>query len=1144
MASNSPETEGRKRKDSIGSLKRDQPLFTARRLGPPSQQPTEFFTDSLNNSYIPSPSPPKENARPGILPKPRQKLGTPRSLAASFKAASDQSHWPSSPTSPERKLSPHKSSIRPPQSNVRNTAKLPSRPTYLPRRLTTPEPTRGRKFTVVSPSSSASSPPRGLAEAYQRIKNEENLAEEDGNEAIEDDMGSHANGNSDQERQEVDRIRSQRLQDAPSPTSLKASRMSSPWRLDEENLRPKNQGNEIGNSSHLSGSETGTSYMDNLTGTSSLGELSSYAKDMERVNRAIKSGPLFAKRSRLGNGTNLVRLKPPERSDESSDSTHGSESVSSMGSTLYANVPPQWGRKSRPAKDWLNRINTKSGGLSGDMLKNNSVDNLVLEKAGHDEAIDGWIMTGAQDSKTGEDQASQQERLPPNHDPFTAGRKQSLERVEEWELNEDDFTGRSLQVSDSPPIRVRNAALDPILEREIDSLAKRAVTTSRLGEIRVKTSEENLVRKLHIQSAEDLSLGSIESDRESLRRKRSSLKFPLKPFVENRSYSSISGAVLGSGGDPIPSSPITIYRSNSNVSSNENGAGGTKTEEEKVSYHRPSHGRADSRDLLRELARATSQTSTPTTSTSTRTSTPIKEGDEVDAQTQTTGKDKGVAFVVEPQLEIEPTAAVQQAQVKDKTKNIDILPSIENIGIEKSIQQMARHSKSFEDLRAPQEKPLEQTPRQLRSTADLKTPIVTGAWIDTPLPTSSHRPLSSRPNDLEEKNLNIEIVDPSEKKDTTHLIRKLNPNVLSPRPKSQTQRPLSDSNPLLPKSALESIINAAKSKSRSTSLGVRKSAKKSHSDSDEDPTLQLSEETIQSLEKMLAHDDGDTTPSENSPEEATIQPLPSPPISPREDHPVAQQQLPSHPQTPPKGDPTLSRPATRAQNSRYSELQSYGQQIARLGNVGPSIRDAKKRLTNLEKVISSAVPSPSQPKIPQGECDEAGEFHDFIWPCERCGCTARRDSETVASNIPQQGGVAIIQIPVPRLWRWHRNSWRPRVTWLGVFALIGVLWWVADEIAWYIRSTFSASPISNPVLTSIIPARSTVILSTPTPWKATALTSPRLDLRLFSSKSSIAISATLFSTPSFDQSMSWFLSSFVLLRPWLDILLASCLVGM
>lgn len=1050
MASNSPETEGRKRKDSTGSLKRDQPLFTARRFGAPSQQPTEIFTDSLNNSFIPSPSPPKENARPGIRPKPRQKLGTPRSLAASFKAASDQSHWPSSPTSPERKLALPAPFNRPPQSNARSTAKPPSRPTYLPRRVTTPEPTRGRKFTVVSPSSSASSPPRGLAEAYQRIKNEENLAEEDGDEPTGDGMRSHANGHSEQERREVDRIRSQRLEDAASPTSLKASRMSSPWRLDEENLRARNQGNEMESSSHLSESESGTSNMDSLTGTSSAGELSPYAKDVERVNRAIKSGPLFTKRSRLGNGTNLTRLKHPERSDESSDSTHGSGSLSSIGSTLYANVPPQWGRKSRPAKDWLNRINTKSGVLAGDKLKDNSIDNLVPEKSGHDEAVDGWVMTGVQGLKSDEDQPSQRGDLPPNHASSTEGRKESLERVDEWELNEDDFTGRSLQVSDSPPIRIRNAALDPIIELEIDSLAKRAVTTNRLGEIRVKTSEENLGRKLQVQSAEDLSLGSIESDRETLRRKRSSLKFPLKPFIENRSYSSMSGAVLGSGGDPIPDSPITVYRSNSNFSNSENVPSGIKTDEEKVSYHRSSHGRADSRDLLRELARATSVTSTPTTTTSTRTTTPTKEGEEVVVRPETTGKDKGVAFADEPQLEVEDIAAFQPAEVKEKNKTPDIPPSIENIEIQKPIRQMARHSKSFEDLKAPQEKPLEQTPRQLRSTTDLKTPVVTGAWIDTPVPTSDHRPLLQRPNDLEEKSLDIEIVSPREKNDTTHLIRKLNPNILSPRSKPQPPKPLSDTSPLLPKSALESIINAAKSKSQSTALGVPKSAKKSHSDSDEDPTLQLSEETIQSLEKLLAHNDGDTTPLANSPVETTTQPLPSPPPSPRDyDHPVAQEQPPSHPPTPPEGDPTPSRPATRAHNSRLSELHSYARQIARLGNVGPSIRDAKKRLTNLEKAISNAVPS-SQLKSPQGECDEAGEFHDFIWPCEKCGCTARRDLGTVSSNLPQQGGAAIIQIPIPRLWRWQRNSWRPRVTLLGVLVFVGALWWMADQIAWYI----------------------------------------------------------------------------------------------
>ncbi len=1009
MASNSPETEGRKRKDSIGQLKRDRPLFTARRFGP-SQKPTDFFTDSLNNSSIPSPSPTKENTQPGIRAKPRPKLGTPRSLAASFKATSEinnHSHRPSSPPSPDQTPRIYAPNSRPVQTDVRNQAKTPSKPTNLPRRVKTTDPPRGRQLPIASPSSSASSPPRGLAEAYQRIQNEENLAEED---TVDDDTAYDYSDR--EERREHDRIRTQITRDTTSSIPLRASEGSSPGRSDEGYFQTGNQTKEMEHNSHQSESESGRSIPDNLTENSSTGELSQYTKDLLRVNRAMNSGPLFTKRTRVGDTASLTRLKLPDRSDESSDSARGAESVSSAGSKLYANVPPQWGRKSRPGKDWLNRINTKNGIVSGDSPKPERVDALPPEKTVHDEALEGWVVTGADGSKTGEDRALQP-ATSREHAPAAESRKRSLERVEEWELNEDDFTGRSLQASDSPPIRVRNATLDPIIEREIDSLARRAVTTNRLGEIRVKRSEENLGRKLRSQSVEDLSHQNIDSDRDSLRRKRSSLKFPLKPFVDNKSYSSISGAVLGSGGDPVPNSPITIYRSTSNASMKDNGASGVKIDGEKVASRRPSHGRADSRDLLRELARATSQSSTPT-----------KEGIVADIASDKTAVEKASSGEIQP--EFDSPAMDQTPQMTEESKPLGNERLPEKAEIDKQIQQ---------------------TPRQSKPLRELKTPLVTGAWIDTPLPVSGHGPPSPAPTDLEEEYPPLDSDDYTPKVTTTHLIRKLNPHILSPRPKAQPQRALKDTGPVLPKSALESIITAAKSKSRSTSSDKSKSAMKLNRDSDEDPTLQLSESTIQSLEKMLENDDSEKpTP--------TVQSLPSPSSILRDDD----QSVAALPSPPPSPLPVSledgsseSRPTTTAQPSRLSELQSYARQMTRLGNVGPSIRDAKRRLSNIEKAISSSVatsPLKSKSSTPQNECEEAGEFHDFIWPCERCGCTARRDLGVAAQSIAQGGDMTTISIPVPKLWKWRPDDWRPRLTWLGMVALVGALWWMGDWIAW------------------------------------------------------------------------------------------------
>lgn len=989
MAPISPEPEGRKRKESIGHLKRDRPLFTARR-SVLSQQPPDFFTDSLNTSSIPIPSPTKENTRPGIRSKPRPKLGS-RSLAASFQAtseANDENQRPSTSPSLDRRSTTYVSQIRPAQSNARSLAKSPSRPpSHLPR-VKTPSPERGRQLSIVSPTSSASSPPRGLAEAYQRINDEESLAQED---SIEGDMETLSYDYASQERsRELDRLRMQRIQDAVSPITLKATRKPFPRLLSEELRDAEARAKAMEENSHESDSESAISNLDNFSGNFTA-EISQHAKDLARVNGAMKSDAKVFAKARLSNkvGLTVENLSRRNGSNESLSSALGGGSTSSKGSNPSLNVPQKWGRKARPGRDWLNRINNKSGRLTGDTPKRNNVDETVLEEPEQNERLEEWVTTAAEGLNSGEDdQPRPQSSASRDSTPTAASRKKSMERVAEWEINDDDFTGQSLQVSDSPPIRIRNATVDRLLEREIDSLAKRAVTTSRLGELRERTSEEHLGRRLYSQSAEDLSKSGIEGDRETLRRRRSSLKFPLKPFVDDKSYSSISGAVLGSGGDPIPDSPITIYRSTSDVSSTDNGQSG-KMDDERGPAHRPLHERGDSRDLLRKLARVSSHSPTST-----------KEGPSPETQRETVPEnikpDEGASNF---------GTATDQSALAEEEENHDRKNHLPDVKIEK---------------------PVQDTPRPSRSNADLKTPLITGAWIDTPLPTGSRGlPLPTPANLEDDKDFTMKSGDQSRKIATTDLIRKLNPNILSTRPKLNSQRPLKDTGPLLPKSALESILSAAKSNSQPTY--------QRNLDSDsEDPTLDLGDSTIQSLEEILHDDSNFSTLLSQSP--------PSPSL-PQNNNLTEDQK----PEDLLKGDYSEDEPLTPAQKPRLSELQSYARQISRLGNVGPSIRDAKRRLASLEKAISKSVSDlPSKSLEIQGGCDEAGEFHDFIWPCDRCGCPGRMDSDSY--NLTRY--MTTISIPVPKLWRWRRDDWRPRLTWLGLVTLVWWTWWIGEWAAW------------------------------------------------------------------------------------------------
>lgn len=971
-------------KSSVGRDQFSNPRYSQ---VPPSQQPPDFLTDSLNTSYIPSPSPKKDNTRPGLRARPRRILGTPRSLAASFKASSEKNadYRPSSPAS-STDINAHGYIISP----GKQTEKA------VPSRIKTPSPVRDRQVSVVSPSSSASSPPHGLAEAYQRINDEELLAQED---SIHNEMENYTYDYSVPDISlETDMARLQRIHNSVSPISLRASRRASPKRHGEDLATEGLQTKEKEDDAMESETESVLSNLDNLTENS--GSSSQYARDLQRVNGALNGDAQAFRKARLGNrvGLTVENLKRRNDSNEALGNALGGGSISSKGSDPSINIPREWGRKARPGKDWLNRINGKSGKFTGDVSKKEKVQEnrlpkqdtagLVHEKDDHAESLDEWIKTEVEvPHTTDEDIPIDESELSRNSTPTVIKRNMSLERVADWEINDDDFTGRSIQVSDSPPIRVRKPAVDRILEQEIDILAKRAVTTNRLGELREKTSEESMRRRLHSRSAEDLSQDA-EKHGEVSRQRRASVKFPLKPIVEGRS--NLSETILADEGDPIPDSPIVVFRSSSAVNNAGAGSDYVVDDQSKGSSRRSSHDRQDSRDLLRKLSKATSESPTPT-----------KE-----AQPPEILNDDAIRINIPSHL-ILSTAGKEDEKAEQSVDG----------------EQKIDHN-HFLDAKV-EEKPIQRTPLRSRSNSNLKTPLVTGAWIDTPLPTGGNGLPLPTPADLEDENeITLDTEKETRKIAATDLIRKLNPNILTARPKLQNQGPLKNTGPLIPKSALESIISAAKSNSKS-SLPRTPTSANTNSDSEEDPPLNLGDSTIQSLEDMLA----DTDYSDLL--------APSPPSSPSA--------------TPRDQDRTDPKPLTPTEKSRLSDIQSYARQISRLGNVGPSIRDAKRRLASLERALSRTRPAPAPASASksllsaQSECDEAGEFHDFIWPCERCGCPARRD---LAFAQHATGNLTTISISLPNLWRWRPNDWRPRLTWLGVVTLVWIAWWMGDRIAW------------------------------------------------------------------------------------------------
>lgn len=953
MVSQSQEIKGERRKPSVDSIRDQRQLRISSRRYPLSQQAPVFETESLlNTSNAQSSSPAKPYAQPTSRTQSRQAFNSGRSLAPSYAATprkQDENKPPFSAGSSPRGSRRTSLKSRPAQT-LRSTPKSAEKAED-PRgqaHLKTPSPARGRQNSLVSPASSASSPPRGLAEAYQRIVDEEILAHE---ESIEE-MGEYVDSPTPSEE-----VRHHDRMENESPTSLKASRRATPPTSQEERKTSKPSFRDI--YENLGDVENGTvsSIPDCVHSDSPIREDSQHAQDLRRMNGAVKSEPQIFRKALVGNRAGLT-VENLRRNDDGSESRGSSlgGSISSRTSDPSINVPRQWGRKARPGKDWLSRINSKSGRLTGDVPKRRILDDVGLAPSEQRE-VGNKLAAAAADVVSTEAASSR------SSTPTTAAlRSKSRDRVLEWELQDEDFTGRSLQISDSPPIRIRNATLDKILEQEISTVAKRAVTTNRLGELREKSSAEHLGRRSPSRS-----------------RERSQRRNEAIPPEQGRSQESPGNEVKtpknveGFGrGEPVPDTPVVIYRSDSSSSrANEDSLDGVGAEQS--TFQRPKHVRHDSHDLLRKLARATSASPSPSTE--------------------------------------------------------DIGVSIE--------QRRSDHARQPDDKNEQPPERSQKTPQAIKSNVYLKTPMVTGAWIDTPLPTGGRGPPMPTPDidDAETKTLQRD----SQKIATGELIRKLSPHTTRPK---MPDEDLKKTAPRLPRSALESIINAAKRKVQDDDRLPLPNQ------TEEDATLLLGDSTIHSLEELMVNDTDVSALLEPSPIA-----LETKTTSTTRDKP-----LPSKPQS---EDDEESPPTSPNQSNRprLTDLQAYTRQLSRLSNLIPSLRETKNGLASLERAVSApATPATSkaltqEPKYPQQslstkdkECTEAGEFHDFIWPCERCGCPAAlsRTGPRDVRGYDYDFDLARISIPIPRLWRWRQESWRPRLTWPGVVVFALWLLWIGE----------------------------------------------------------------------------------------------------
>jgi len=799
-----------------------------------------------------------------------------------------------------------------------------------------------------------------LAEAYRRIEDEEYLASREDDSV--DDPG-YMDGSGSEKVEHIHQDHQQEQSGAGSSPSRRKSRTRSLRKafneVTDEEMRHMSDGTHLRSSDE----DSTNSIPANPEEDTFDRVLTQYDKDEQRLRGALGSDvqPFKKARPRDRAGLTIENLHRKDASSRSGSITRGSSSISSKGSDPSFNIPQGWGRKGRGNNTWLSRISQESGKFTGDK------SNLRALRTAESPAQDGkepssqvvdWIAAAAEVALPSvENDSLQTDSIAIRSTPASHQKRQassaSSDRIRRWEFLDDDFTARSLQISDSPPIRLRNGALDAIREREIESLEKSAVTTNRLGELKEKKSLERVRRR-----SPSLTTDAIveetreEAERESGRWASSRASLHPPPEVEETEahqketpFKEKSPEPRSDRPDPDSEKPLTFTKPDLGVSSIWPSQG-------------PNTERHDSRDLLRKLARATSASPSPNV--------PERdEGSEVKARATSTDETE--------QSAVEVTHAKADVSSEQDTQKTEISSDGER-----------RPLSSTRGL-------VESTPEPKMANVYLKTPLVTGAWIDTPLLIGGRGPPMPTPEaaeDDEEPSFDNEAV--LVKLDSDGVVTESN---LTTRRERHPRPPLAETAPLLPKSALAAIIEKAKS-----------NAKRQEHDFTEanDDTLLLDDSTIQSLEELLAGDNDNNNAV-----------LLTPPRSSSPSSPSALQHKSPQPHSPPV-------------TTREQEVQSYNNLTSRLSKVGLSISDAKKGIASLERAVFIAPSRPSSALTSGEECTEAGEFHDFIWPCERCGRRGRDDS------IEWQS----LRVSMPRLWTWRKEDWMPRLTPVGTISTI------------------------------------------------------------------------------------------------------------
>jgi hypothetical protein len=582
------------------------------------------------------------------------------------------------------------------------------------------------------------------------------------------------------------------------------------------------------------------------------------ARDERRLSQALGARPQAFRKARTHPRVgltldNLERNNAAAGTDAHVKFESPPSSTGSARSDPAIHAPATWGRKSRSNRNWMRTITYEEEQQQQQQQTPAPADDTIHN---HYDEADAHVPR-----RSVEDSPLSHKGTPRN------------DQSQEWDLT---FELNEASMIASTPYIPRSTVLDDIRQREIESVKEQAAATARLERIR-QGSPEHTRRRASSTRTVDTVNSSIRTT-EQVTQPSPSPKRRLR--TRTHSWQSIGKAqpVTGMGKeDP----PVAMYKSAENIATVDREVVVTA---QAMPPRRIPNRREDSQDLLRRLARVSNTPSPRQVAPSRPESAPpgLLDSASQTGVTETTQSESKPASVEETHASAEvpnAAAATSTAQQDENEPKEGEAPQAE----------AAANTEQADATPMPKERPV----------LNPKTPVVTGAWVDTPGPRTVQRP------------------------SVTSRSRSQSPMKGSPRKQRLSDKaealPVEPVRPQLPKSALQALVDEAKSQGRR-------------------PSADFGDSTINSLEDLIA-------PSAESPmDEDTLQGL----------------QLPTE------------TPRNEAERQRQQELLHLHRMNDRLRAARTSIRDASRGMKRVEDQVEH---------VEEGENGEKVKVLSRTCPC-------------------------------------------------------------------------------------------------------------------------------------------------------------------